>query len=224
MTYDMDECFVEKLATVRPAMRQVRWQQTEFYGFIHFSMNTFTGQQWGDGTASPLLFDPTDLDASQWIETLKKAGMKGVILTCKHHDGFCLWPSRYTNYSVAASPWKDGRGDIVAEVAQACRNHGMKFGIYVSPWDRHEKSYGDGDYYNTFFVRQLEELLTQYGEIFSVWFDGACGEGPNGKTQVYDWERYYQVIRRFQPNACISVCGPDVRWCGNEAGHTRKNE
>ena len=145
-------------------------------------------------------------------------------MTCKHHDGFCLWPSKYTTHSVASSPYKNGQGDVVRETADACKKHGLKFGVYLSPWDRNCPLYGQGKEYDDYFVNQLTELLTGYGEIFSVWFDGACGEGPNGKKQVYDWRRYYRVIRKLQPNACISVCGPDVRWCGNEAGHTRPAE
>ncbi|MFD0670118.1 alpha-L-fucosidase [Cohnella sp. GCM10027633] len=211
-------------ARIVPSPRQLAWQETEFYSFIHFTMNTFTDREWGDGQESPSLFAPTELDAKQWVDACVSAGMKGLILTCKHHDGFCLWPSEYTDHSVKNSPWKAGRGDLVREVADACREAGLKFGIYVSPWDRHERSYGDSERYNAYFVAQLRELLTGYGELFCVWFDGACGEGPNGKRQQYDWDAYYGVIRELQPGAVISVCGPDVRWCGNEAGHTRNVE
>lgn len=211
-------------ARVVPTDRQLAWQQTEFYAFIHFTVNTFTDREWGDGKEEPSIFDPAQLDAAQWVEACVAAGMKGLILTCKHHDGFCLWPSRYTAHSVASSPWRDGQGDLVKEVSEACRAAGIKFGVYLSPWDRHEPSYGDSEAYNAFFVNQLTELLTGYGELFCVWFDGACGEGPNGKRQVYDWDAYYAVIRGHQPGAVISVCGPDVRWCGNEAGHTRDRE
>ena len=144
--------------------------------------------------------------------------MKGIILTCKHHDGFCLWPTRTTKHSVASSPFRDGKGDVVREMAQACRGEGLAFGIYLSPWDRNAPCYGEGKAYDDFFIAQLTELLTGYGEIFCVWLDGACGEGKNGRKQNYDWERYYGTIRRLQPDACISVCGPDIRWCGNEAG------
>ena len=147
--------------------------------------------------------------------------MRGLILTCKHHDGFCLWPSKLTNHTVAYSPFKR---DIVREVSDACRKYGIKFGVYLSPWDRNSKLYGQGKAYDDFFVGQLKELLTGYGNIFCVWFDGACGEGENGKKQFYDWDRYYAVIRELQPEACINVCGPDIRWCGNEAGHTRPAE
>ncbi|GEC03865.1 alpha-L-fucosidase [Streptomyces spinoverrucosus] len=212
------------LAAVRPSERQLTWQTMEFYGFIHFGMNTVTDREWGEGHDDPALFDPAGLDADQWVATLKSAGMTGVILTCKHHDGFCLWPSDVTAYSVASSPWLGGQGDVVAEVAAAARRHGLRFGIYLSPWDRHDASYGSGTAYDDFYVAQLTELLTRYGPVFSVWLDGANGEGPNGKVQVYDWERYYAVVRELQPDAVISVCGPDVRWCGNEAGDTRPDE
>ena len=214
----------EKLIQVVPSKRQLRHQQLEFYGFFHYSINTYTGREWGDGTESPLLFSPEHPDAEQWVKAIKAAGMKGAILTCKHHDGFCLWPSKYTSHSVAASPYKEGKGDVVREVADACQKEGLKFGIYLSPWDRNQPCYGEGKAYDDYFVHQLTELLTGYGDIFCVWLDGACGEGKNGKVQRYDWERYFEVIRTLQPDACISVCGPDVRWCGNEAGDTRPEE
>ena len=213
-----------RLAEVRPSERQVSLQEREFYAFVHFTVNTFTGREWGDGTEDPAIFNPELLDADQWVEAIKAAGMKGLILTCKHHDGFCLWPSRYTRHSVAASPFRNGQGDVVREVSEACRRGGIGFGVYLSPWDRNQPLYGTGKPYDDYFIGQLTELLTQYGEIFSVWFDGACGEGPNGKKQYYDWDRYYKTIRRLQPGACIHVCGPDIRWCGNEAGHTRDAE
>ncbi|MBQ9119296.1 MAG: alpha-L-fucosidase [Lachnospiraceae bacterium] len=214
----------ERLIKVVPSRRQVEFQSLEFYAFVHFTINTFTGQEWGDGTENPAIFDPQKLDAEQWVTAIKAAGMRGLILTCKHHDGFCLWPSRYTKHTIAASPYRNGQGDIVREVSEACRRHGIRFGIYLSPWDRHEESYGTGAAYDDYFVNQLTELLTNYGDIFCVWLDGACGEGKNGKKQYYDWERYYEVIRRLQPGACINVCGPDIRWCGNEAGDTRPSE
>ncbi|MBE1583615.1 alpha-L-fucosidase [Nonomuraea angiospora] len=209
---------------MRPSERQLAWQAMEFYGFVHFGMNTMTDREWGEGHDDPAAFDPAGLDADQWVRALKAAGMTGVILTCKHHDGFCLWPSDVTSYSVAASPWRGGRGDVVAEVSEAARRHGLRFGIYLSPWDRTEASYGSGSAYDDFYVAQLTELLTRYGPVFTVWLDGANGEGPNGRRQVYDWERYYAVVRELQPDAVISVCGPDVRWCGNEAGSTRPDE
>ena len=213
-----------RLVSVVPSERQIRHQKMEFYAFVHFTVNTFTGKEWGDGTENPAIFNPEKLDAGQWARACRAAGMKAIILTCKHHDGFCLWPSRYTEHSVAASPFRGGKGDVVKEVSEACRKEGLAFGVYLSLWDRNNAAYGSGKAYNDYFVHQLEELLTGYGEICSVWFDGACGEGPNGKVQVYDWERYYRTIRELQPGACIHVCGPDVRWCGNEAGYTRKSE
>ncbi len=214
----------QQLVQIKPHSRQLKHQQLEFYAFVHFTVNTFTDKEWGDGNESPLIFNPERLDAEQWVKAVVSAGMKGLILTCKHHDGFCLWPSKYTKHSVASSPYKDGKGDIVREVAEACRKYGIKFGVYLSPWDRNSPLYGKGREYDDYFVNQLEELLSDYGEVFSVWFDGACGEGQNGKKQYYDWDRYYETIRKLRPDACISVCGPDVRWCGNEAGYTRPAE
>jgi len=213
-----------RLIQIVPSPHQKALQEMEFYAFVHFTVNTFTDREWGDGSESPAVFNPEKLDADQWVQAIKAAGMKGLILTCKHHDGFCLWPSKHTAHSVAASPWKNGQGDVVAEVSAACRRAGIRFGVYLSPWDRHEKCYGTGKEYDDYFVAQLTELMTNYGDIFCAWFDGACGEGPNGKKQVYDWPRYYEVIRRLQPGATIHICGPDVRWCGNEAGDTREAE
>lgn len=202
-----------------PSKRQLRWHEMEFYAFIHFSVNTFTGREWGDGTEDPDIFNPRELDCRQWARVCREANMKGMILTAKHHDGFCLWPSKYTDHSVKSSKWRNGTGDVVREAAEACREYGLQFGIYLSPWDRHEPTYGDSPRYNGFYKNQLEELLTRYGEIFTVWWDGACGEGPNGKRQVYDWEGFTELVRKLQPNAVIfSDAGPDVRWVGNEAG------
>jgi len=210
-----------KLTEIVPAEQQIRYQADGFHAFVHFGMNTFTDREWGDGSESPVLFNPDRPDARQWAKTLKAAGAKGMILTCKHHDGFCLWPSKMTDHTVKSSPY--GR-DMVKEAAEACQTEGLKFGIYLSPWDRHERTYGSGKAYNDFYIAQLEELLTGYGEIFAVWLDGACGEGPNGRVQKYDWERIEETVRRLQPGACICICGPDIRWCGNEAGETRENE
>ncbi len=209
------------LILVVPSARQLALQRMEFYAFVHFTVNTFTDREWGDGTEDPSVFAPSELNPDQWVECIREAGMTGLILTCKHHDGFCLWPSRYTEHSVKNSPCPR---DVVKETAEACRRGGIRFGVYLSPWDRNQPLYGTGKPYDDYFVNQLTELLTGYGEIFSVWFDGACGEGPNGKKQYYDWERYYGVIRSLQPGACIHVCGPDIRWCGNEAGNTRPSE
>jgi alpha-L-fucosidase len=187
-------------------------------------MNTFTGKQWGDGNEDPALFNPTSLDVNQWLSTCREAGIRQVILTCKHHDGFCLWPSKYTEHSVANSPWKNGKGDLVRELADACREMELGFGVYLSPWDRNSPVYGDSPRYNAYFLNQLRELLTQYGKIDEVWFDGACGEGPNGRRQVYDWEAYYSLIRELQPEAVIAIMGPDVRWVGTETGYGRETE
>ena len=210
-----------RLIQIVPSPRQLTLQQMEFYAFVHFTVNTFTDKEWGDGTESPAIFNPVKFDARQWVAAIQDAGMKGLILTCKHHDGFCLWPSRHTRHTVACSPLQR---DIVGETAAACREGGIRFGVYLSPWDRNHPLYGTGKPYDDYFVAQLTELLTQYGDVCSVWFDGACGEGPNGKKQHYDWDRYYATIRELQPGACIHVCGPDVRWCGNEAGDTREAE
>ena len=213
-----------RLIKAVPSERQLTYEKMEFFCFIHFTVNTFTGSEWGDGKEDVSIFNPTELDARQWVKSAKDAGMKGLILTCKHHDGFCLWPSKYTEHSVKNSPYKNGNGDIVREVSEACKEFGIKFGIYLSPWDRNNSSYGKGKEYDDYYVNQLTELLTEYGELYTIWLDGACGEGSNGKVQKYDWNRYYKVMRELQPNAVISISGPDVRWCGNEAGEVRESE
>ena len=215
---------VRKAAAVVPSPQQWAWQEREFIAFAHFGMNTFTNREWGQGTEDPKLFNPTDFDARQWARVLKDAGMKMLILTAKHHDGFCLWPSLYTDHSVKSSLWRGGKGDVVAEVVKACREFGLAVGIYLSPWDRHEPSYGDSPKYNEHFRNQLRELLTNYGEIAEVWFDGANGEGPNGKRQVYDWPSYYKVIRELQPKAVVFGMAPDIRWVGTESGYGREME
>ncbi len=214
---------VEIAANIVPSPQQLRWQRLELTGFIHFGINTFTGREWGNGKEDPKLFNPTELDPRQWVKVCKEAGIKQVILTAKHHDGFCLWPSKFTEHSVKNSPWKEGKGDVVKEVANACREMGVGFGVYLSPWDMNNASYGT-EVYNDFFINQLTELLTQYGKVDEVWFDGANGEGPNGKKQVYDFERWYAHIRKLQPQAVIAVSGPDVRWVGTETGHGREEE
>lgn len=213
-----------RLIKAVPSERQITYEKMEFFCFIHFTVNTFTGSEWGDGKEDVSIFNPTELDARQWVKSAKDAGMKGLILTCKHHDGFCLWPSKYTEHSVKNSPYKNGNGDIVREVSEACKEFGLKFGVYLSPWDRNNSSYGKGKEYDDYYVNQLTELLTEYGELYTIWLDGACGEGANGKIQKYDWNRYYKVMRELQPNAVISISGPDVRWCGNEAGEVRESE
>ena len=167
---------IRKAANVTPSPRQLAWQQQEFIAFAHFGINTFMDQEWGRGTENPAAFNPTDFDARQWVKVIKDAGMKLLIITAKHHDGFCLWPSKYTQHSVKNSPWKGGNGDVVGEVARACREAGLKLGVYLSPWDRHEPTYGNSPVYNEHFRNQLRELLTNYGDISEVWFDGANGE------------------------------------------------
>lgn len=223
---DSKETKIQKAAHVRPSARQMTWQQYEVTGFVHFGMNTFTDREWGDGTEDPKLFNPVQLDARQWVKAAKDFGMKELVMTTKHHDGFCLWPTKTSNHSVKSSPWKEGKGDVIREVANACKEYGLKFGVYLSPWDRNQAKYGvyGSDAYNELFRTQLRELLTQYGPIAEVWFDGANGEGKNGKKQVYDWESYYKLVRELQPNAVISISGPDVRWVGNEAGEGRDTE
>lgn len=202
-----------------PSPSQLEWHRDELSLFLHFGVNTFTDREWGDGKEDPAIFNPRGLDARQWARTAKAAGFKKLILTAKHHDGFCLWPSKLTRHSVASSPWRDGKGDVVRELVDACKAERLKVGLYLSPWDRHEPSYGDSPRYNDYYIAQLTELLTQYGPIAEVWFDGANGEGPNGKRQVYDWERIHRTVRRLQPGAVMfSDAGPDIRWIGNERG------
>ncbi|WP_423147143.1 alpha-L-fucosidase [Rubrolithibacter danxiaensis] len=220
---DTEKDIVLKAAHVVPSARQLRWQQLELTGFLHFGVNTFTNNEWGTGKEDPKVFNPTRMDARQWVRVCKEAGIKQLILTAKHHDGFCLWPSKYTEHSVKNSPWKNGQGDVVKEVADACREFKIGFGIYLSPWDRNSSLYGT-EAYNDYFIHQLTELLTQYGTIHEVWFDGANGEGPNGKKQVYDFDRWYKLIRKLQPEATIAVMGPDVRWVGTESGNGRETE
>lgn len=201
----------------KPSARQLAWQQLETTAFLHFTMNTYTDKEWGEGNESPSIFNPTKLDAMQWAKALKAGGFKIAIITAKHHDGFCLWPSKYTEHSIKNSPYKNGEGDIVKELSEACKAVGIKFGVYLSPWDRHEKSYGT-DAYNTYYKNQLRELLTNYGEIAEVWFDGAKGE--NAKNMEYDFQGYWKMVRELQPKAVMfSDAGPDVRWVGNEKGN-----
>jgi len=212
-----------------PAPRQLAWHELEFYGFLHFTVNTFTNREWGDGDESPTLFNPTDFDADQIVGAAKGGGMKGLILTCKHHDGFCLWPSRYTEHSVKNSPWRGGRGDVVKEISAACARQDVKFGVYLSPWDRNHKDYGRPEYL-TYYRNQLRELLTEYGPIFEIFFDGANGgDGYYGgayerreidNKTYYDWSNTWRLVRELQPNTVLfSDAGPDIRWVGNERGN-----
>ena len=211
-----------------PSQRQLDWQTLEFYAFIHFNMNTFTDKEWGTGGEDPSQFNPTKLDCRQWAKTFKDAGMKGIIITAKHHDGFCLWPSKYTEHSVKNSPWRNGEGDLIRELADACKEFGLKLGIYYSPWDRNHTDYGKPEYLD-YMRNQLTELLTNYGDLFEVWFDGANGGtgyygGANEDRRVdkkgyYQWPAVHALVRKLQPDAVIfGDAGPDVRWVGNEKG------
>ena len=211
-----------------PSERQLAWHELEYYAFVHFNMNTFTNREWGTGSESPATFDPLELDARQWAKVAKDAGMKGIIITAKHHDGFCLWPTKTTEHSVKNSPWKDGKGDLLKDLSEACKEYGLKFGVYLSPWDRNHADYGKPEYV-TVFHEQLRELLTNYGEVFEVWFDGANGGsgyyGGANETRTIDNKTYYQwnkavsIVRKLQPEAVIfSDGGPDIRWVGNEEG------
>lgn len=206
-----------------PSERQIKWQQTEFYGLISYGMPVFTGKQYGDGFTPPSMFWPEDMNTDSWCALAKIAGMKGLVLTCKHYDGFCLWPTKHTDYSVKYSNWLEGNGDLVRMLSDSCRKYGLKFGIYLAPWDRHESTYGNGKEYDDFFCGLLTELLTDYGDIFCVWLDAVCGENES-RIQQYDWARYYSLVRELQPDAVISFRGPDVRWSGNEKGVTRNDE
>ncbi len=215
---------IEMASRLVPTPQQLEWQRMKLTAFLHFGVNTFTGREWGDGTEDPAIFNPTSLDCEQWVRTLKESGFKMAIITAKHHDGFCLWPTKTTRHSVASSSWKDGKGDVVRELRDACKKYGIKFGVYLSPWDRNASCYGDSPAYNQFFIEQLTELLTNYGEVHEVWFDGANGEGPNGKKQIYDWDAILKTIRRLQPKAVTAIMGDDVRWVGNEKGIGRETE
>lgn len=218
------EMKIEMASRLVPSPTQRAWQDFELTAFLHFGMNTFTDREWGEGNESPELFNPSDLDTDQWVKALQDAGFKMVILTAKHHDGFCLWPTATTSHSVASSPWLDGKGDIVRMLRKSCDKYGMKMGVYLSPWDRNAKCYGDSPAYNDMFAAQLTELLSNYGRIDEVWFDGACGEGPNGKKQIYDWQRFRKIMETLQPEAVLAIMGDDVRWVGNERGQGRETE
>lgn len=211
-----------------PSDRQLAWHALEFYCFVHFTVNTFTNKEWGYGDEAPDVFNPTDFDAEQIAGTASDAGMRALILTCKHHDGFCLWPSKYSTHTVAQSKWRDGQGDVVRELSDACRRRGLRFGVYLSPWDRNHPEYGRPAYI-AYYRNQLRELLTNYGEICEVWFDGANGGdgyygGAREKRAIdaatyYGWDETWRIVRELQPGAVMfSDAGPDIRWVGNESG------
>ncbi|MCM1543879.1 MAG: alpha-L-fucosidase [Ruminococcus sp.] len=215
---------IELYTSIVPNERQLMIQQMKYYAFVHYSVNTFTNKEWGSGKESPAVFNPKNQDTDQWCEAIKSAGMKGVVLTCKHHDGFCLWQTKTTEHCIRNSPYKNGKGDVVRELSQSCKKYGLKFGVYLSPWDRNCPLYGT-DAYNDFYIEQLTELLTNYGEIFMLWLDGACGSDADGKPkQKYDFERIWSTALKLQPNIVLSDCAPDVRWVGNESGVARESE
>ena len=206
------------LAQPKPTPQQLDWHEKEFYLFMHFGPNTFTNLEWGHGTEKEEIFNPTGLDCEQWCRIAKASGATGIIITAKHHDGFCLWPSKYSTHTVRESKWKNGKGDVLKELSAACKKYGLRFGVYISPWDRNHPDYGT-EKYNDVFVNMMKELFTNYGPIWELWWDGASGEGPNGKKQVYDWKRFEKTVRELSPNTVVfSDIGPDVRWCGNESG------
>jgi alpha-L-fucosidase len=208
----------QTIAQPLPSKAQLAWHKMEFYLFVHFGPNTFTDKEWGEGTEPEDIFNPTNLDCRQWCRIAKAAGAKGIIITAKHHDGFCLWPSKYSTHTVRESKWKNGKGDVLKELSQACKEYGLKFGVYVSPWDRNHPKYGTAAY-NDVFVKMMKEIFTSYGPVWELWWDGANGEGTNGKRQVYDWKRFETTVRKLSPNTVIfSDIGPDIRWCGNEQG------
>jgi alpha-L-fucosidase len=201
-----------------PAKQQLAWHDMEFYLFTHFGPNTFTDKEWGHGDEPEDVFNPSQLDCKQWCRIAKAAGAKGIIITAKHHDGFCLWPSKYSTHTVRESKWKNGKGDVLKELSQACKQYGLKFGVYISPWDRNHPKYGTPQY-NDVFVNMMKELFTNYGPIWELWWDGANGEGPNGKKQEYDWDRFKKTVKTLSPNTVVfSDVGPHIRWVGNEKG------
>lgn len=215
----------EIAADVRPSARQLEWQKTEFYGFINFGLATMLNREWTDGNVSTSTFTPDEFDAEEWVTFFKEAGFKGMVLNVKHHDGFCLWNTSLTDYSVAsADAWETDERDIVKLLSEECRRQNLKFGIAISPLDRHEKRYGSGEEYNEYFKALLREVLTSYGEMFYVRFDGNSEPDKKGRVQTYDWQGYYDVVRACQPNAAIALVGPDIRWYGNEWGVIRENE
>lgn len=207
---------IEKVEPL-PTEQQLNWQEAEMGMFIHYSMHTYTNKEWGDGNEPPETFNPSNLDVRQWVSLAKDAGFKYAVLTAKHNDGFCLWPSKYTKHSIKYSPYLNGRGDIIKQFSEACKEFGINFSFYISPWDNHEPTYGTQEYEN-FFVNQLRELLTNYGPVYEVWLDGGGNFGLNGEIVDYDWQKFYSCIRTYQPKALIAAKGPDIGWIGNELG------
>jgi alpha-L-fucosidase len=202
----------------KPSADQLSWHKDEFYLFLHFGPNTFTGKEWGHGDEKTEIFQPDQLDTDQWCRIAKNAGASGMIITAKHHDGFCLWPSKYSTHTVRQSPWRNGKGDVLKDLSASCKKFGLKFGVYLSPWDRNHPDYGT-EKYNDVYINMMTEVLTQYGEVWELWWDGANGEGPNGKKQVYDFKRFEETARKLSPKTVIfSDVGPDIRWVGNEQG------
>lgn len=198
-----------------PSAAQVKWQESELVMFFHYGMNTFTNVEWGDGTEKETTFAPVSINTNQWVQTAKDAGFKYLILTAKHHDGFCLWPSKYTTHSIKCSPYKNGNGDVVKEFSDACKTAGVNFGVYLSPWDRHESTFGSAKY-NEYYANQLTELMTKYGDVGEVWLDGANGDST--RHQDYDLNLFYSTVKYYQPNTLIAIMGPDINWAGNEDG------
>ena len=214
----LDGAAQEKNQSPLPTRSQLAWHESEYYLFMHFGPNTFTDKEWGEGTEPEDLFNPTQLDCRQWCRVAKAAGAKGIIITAKHHDGFCLWPSNFSKHTVRESKWKDGKGDVLKELSRACKEYGLKFGVYLSPWDRNHPDYGT-EKYNSVFTGMMKEIFQNYSPVWEMWWDGANGEGPNGKKQVYDWHKFESVVKQYSPKTVVfSDIGPDVRWVGNENG------
>ena len=208
----------QQFADVRPSPQQLNWQDLEIGVLVHFGPNTWMDREWGDGTADPAVFNPKQFDPDQWVRAAKAAGANYMVMVAKHHDGFCLFPSSETKYGVASSPWRNGKGDAVKEVEQACRKNGLRFGVYLSPWDRHEPKYKDTPAYDTHYAHQVQELASRYGDLTEFWLDGAGSEG-----HVYDFMRYIRTLRTYQPNSSIFadvglLPYADIRWVGNESG------
>lgn len=223
-TYELER--MKLYTSIKPNERQLKVQDLKFYAFIHYGINTFTKKEWGNGKENSLKFNPKNQNTDQWCRCIKNAGMKGVILTAKHHDGFCLWPSKTTDHTIAKSMYKNGKGDVVDELSKSAKKYGLKFGVYLSPWDQNAKTYGKGSLYDDFYIQQMNELLDgRYGDIFMLWLDGACGNLKDGKPiQKYNFKRIWKHAYSLQPDICISGCGPDIRWVGNENGLCRESE